>query len=128
MTIDKYDLGDVEALQGVAKFPARIKCATLAWKAMEKGVKERSSKLELFLNERRRQQMAKKMPDIGDYKYGFHDKDVSIFRSERGLTEEIVREISNMKEEPQWMLRLPLKSLEISIKHQCHNGVATFLH
>lgn len=37
---DKYDLGDVEALQGVAKFPARIKCATLAWKAMEKGVKE----------------------------------------------------------------------------------------
>ena len=38
--VDKYDLGDVEALQGVAKFPARIKCATLAWKAMEKGVKE----------------------------------------------------------------------------------------
>ena len=39
---DKYDLGDVEALQGVAKFPARIKCATLAWKAMEKGVKNES--------------------------------------------------------------------------------------
>ena len=35
---EKYDLGDVEALHGVAKFPARIKCATLAWKAMEKGV------------------------------------------------------------------------------------------
>ncbi|WP_156288505.1 Fe-S cluster assembly sulfur transfer protein SufU [Oceanobacillus salinisoli] len=34
------DLGDIEALQGVSKFPARIKCATLAWKAMEKGVKE----------------------------------------------------------------------------------------
>jgi nitrogen fixation protein NifU and related proteins len=33
-----FDLGDIEALQGVAKFPARIKCATLAWKAMEKGV------------------------------------------------------------------------------------------
>ena len=30
--------------------------------------------------------MAKKMPDIGDYKYGFADKDVSVFRSERGLT------------------------------------------
>ena len=52
------------------------------------------------------------MPDIGDYKYGFHDKDVSIFRSERGLTEEIVREISNMKEEPQWMLDYRLKALE----------------
>lgn len=37
---EKYDLGDVEALQGVAKFPARIKCATLAWKAMEKGITE----------------------------------------------------------------------------------------
>lgn len=37
---DSIDLGDIEALQGVAKFPARIKCATLAWKAMEKGVKE----------------------------------------------------------------------------------------
>ncbi|OLO28542.1 SUF system NifU family Fe-S cluster assembly protein [Alkalihalophilus pseudofirmus] len=33
-----FDLGDIEALQGVAKFPARIKCATLAWKAMEKGI------------------------------------------------------------------------------------------
>ncbi|MEB2300354.1 SUF system NifU family Fe-S cluster assembly protein [Lysinibacillus xylanilyticus] len=37
---DKYDLEDVEALQGVSQFPARIKCATLAWKAMEKGVNE----------------------------------------------------------------------------------------
>lgn len=35
---ESIDLGDVEALSGVAKFPARIKCATLAWKAMEKGV------------------------------------------------------------------------------------------
>lgn len=32
------DLDDIEALQGVSKFPARIKCATLAWKAMEKGL------------------------------------------------------------------------------------------
>ncbi|SDH69174.1 Fe-S cluster assembly sulfur transfer protein SufU [Alteribacillus bidgolensis] len=37
---EKYDLGDIEALQGVTKFPARIKCATLAWKAMEKGLNE----------------------------------------------------------------------------------------
>lgn len=37
---DTLDLGDIEALQGVSKFPARIKCATLAWKAMEKGLKE----------------------------------------------------------------------------------------
>lgn len=38
---EDIDLGDIEALQGVAKFPARIKCATLAWKAMEKGVEEK---------------------------------------------------------------------------------------
>ncbi|MDQ0198879.1 Fe-S cluster assembly sulfur transfer protein SufU [Neobacillus ginsengisoli] len=37
---DDIDLGDIEALQGVSKFPARIKCATLAWKAMEKGLQE----------------------------------------------------------------------------------------
>ncbi|RTR36112.1 SUF system NifU family Fe-S cluster assembly protein [Robertmurraya yapensis] len=37
---DGIDLGDIEALSGVSKFPARIKCATLAWKAMEKGLKE----------------------------------------------------------------------------------------
>ncbi|OYD55950.1 SUF system NifU family Fe-S cluster assembly protein, partial [Fictibacillus aquaticus] len=35
---ENFDLGDIEALQGVSKFPARIKCATLAWKAMEQGV------------------------------------------------------------------------------------------
>ena len=29
-------MGDIEALQGVSQFPARIKCATLAWKALEK--------------------------------------------------------------------------------------------
>jgi nitrogen fixation NifU-like protein len=37
---EDLDLGDIEALQGVSKFPARIKCATLAWKAVEKGLKE----------------------------------------------------------------------------------------
>ena len=37
---DDLDLGDIEALQGVCKFPARIKCATLAWKAMEKALHE----------------------------------------------------------------------------------------
>lgn len=34
------DMGDIEALSGVTQFPARIKCATLSWKAFEKGFKE----------------------------------------------------------------------------------------
>lgn len=61
--------------------------------------------------------MAKQVPEIGeDYQYGFHDKDVSIFRSGKGLTDEIVKEISKIKEEPQWMLDFRLKSLEIFYK------------
>lgn len=36
--VDTDDLGDLEALHGVSKFPARIKCATLAWQALEKGI------------------------------------------------------------------------------------------
>ncbi|MBC1551490.1 Fe-S cluster assembly protein SufB [Listeria booriae] len=52
------------------------------------------------------------IPEIGEYQYGFHDKDTSVFRTERGLTEDIVREISCIKEEPEWMLDFRLKSLE----------------
>ncbi|PWW29649.1 nitrogen fixation NifU-like protein [Cytobacillus oceanisediminis] len=43
---DDLDLGDIEALQGVSQFPARIKCATLAWKAMEKGINEENEEQE----------------------------------------------------------------------------------
>lgn len=32
------DLGDVEALQGVRNYPARIKCALLAWTTLEEGL------------------------------------------------------------------------------------------
>ena len=56
--------------------------------------------------------MAKKMPEIGEYRYGFRDKDVSVFRTERGLTREVVEKISEMKNEPQWMLDYRLKALE----------------
>ncbi|MEW9675968.1 Fe-S cluster assembly sulfur transfer protein SufU [Lentibacillus sp. L22] len=38
--MEEADFDDIAALQGVSQFPARIKCATLAWKAMEKGVHE----------------------------------------------------------------------------------------
>jgi len=60
--------------------------------------------------------MAKKLPEMGDYEHGFNDGDVSVFRSERGLTTEIVEEISSMKDEPQWMLDYRLKSLEMFYK------------
>ena len=36
------DLGDLEALQGVARYPVRVKCATLAWHALEDGLDRRN--------------------------------------------------------------------------------------
>ena len=34
------DMGELEALQGVVKFPARVKCATLSWNALAQGLDE----------------------------------------------------------------------------------------
>jgi nitrogen fixation NifU-like protein len=34
------DLGDLEALAGVRKFPVRVKCAALAWNVIEQGLEE----------------------------------------------------------------------------------------
>jgi nitrogen fixation NifU-like protein len=39
-TLDGVRLGDLEALQGVVKFPVRIKCATLAWNTLQQGLDE----------------------------------------------------------------------------------------
>ena len=36
------ELGDMEALKGVADFPARVKCALLAWTTMEKALNQKS--------------------------------------------------------------------------------------
>jgi Fe-S cluster assembly protein SufB len=48
---------------------------------------------------------------IEDYQYGFHDPDTFVFRSRKGLDEDIVREISQHKGEPEWMLEFRLKAL-----------------
>ena len=53
--------------------------------------------------------------DIGsDYerKYGFHDAENYFFKSQRGLTPEVVEAISAHKSEPDWMRKFRLKSLE----------------
>ena len=39
-TIKPEDLGELAALQGVVKFPVRIKCATLSWNALAQGLDE----------------------------------------------------------------------------------------
>ncbi len=49
-----------------------------------------------------------------DYaKYGFRDEENYTFKSSRGLSEDVVRQISAMKKEPEWMLKRRLKALEI---------------
>ena len=41
--LEGVKLGDLEALQGVVKFPVRIKCATLAWNTLAQGLDEDAS-------------------------------------------------------------------------------------
>jgi Fe-S cluster assembly protein SufB len=48
-----------------------------------------------------------------DQKYGFSDKEDYTFKSGRGLTSEIVTKISQMKNEPEWMLKFRLRALDI---------------
>ena len=38
--------------------------------------------------------------EVQDYQYGFHDEEDYFYKSGRGLSEELVRYISAMKEEP----------------------------
>lgn len=45
-------------------------------------------------------------------KYGFHEAENNFFKSEKGLDENVVRQISAMKKEPAWMLDFRLRSLE----------------
>ena len=42
-TVADVKLGDLEALQGVVKFPVRIKCATLAWNTLTQALDEATS-------------------------------------------------------------------------------------
>ena len=53
-------------------------------------------------------------PGVGDYQFGFHDPtDNYSFKSRKGLDEEMVRQISEMKGEPGWMTEFRLKSFRL---------------
>ncbi|TVQ99191.1 MAG: Fe-S cluster assembly protein SufB [Spirochaetaceae bacterium] len=49
--------------------------------------------------------------EIEDYKFGFHYPDASVFKTRKGLDEEVVRAISQHKNEPEWMTDFRLRSL-----------------
>ena len=57
--------------------------------------------------------MTAQLDDIGRYDFGWHDKDTAGANARRGLNEEVVRDISAKKNEPQWMLDLRLKGLRL---------------
>ena len=52
----------------------------------------------------------------GEYQFGFHDPDQSVFRARKGVDREIVEQISAMKDEPAWMRDIRLKALEIFLQ------------
>jgi Fe-S cluster assembly protein SufB len=51
--------------------------------------------------------------DLERYEYGWHDSDVAGAVAKRGLNEDVVREISALKNEPEWMLEMRLKGLRL---------------
>src|SRR6202049_3589926 len=51
-----------------------------------------------------------------DYQFGFHDEDISVFRTKKGLSAEVVASISQHKNEPEWMLKFRLKALDHFLK------------
>jgi Fe-S cluster assembly protein SufB len=52
----------------------------------------------------------------GDYQFGFHDPDQSVFRARKGLDREIVEQISAIKDEPTWMRDIRLKAFDIFLQ------------
>ncbi|WP_313022745.1 Fe-S cluster assembly protein SufB [Mobilicoccus sp.] len=53
------------------------------------------------------------LKDLGRYDYGWADTDVAGATARRGLSPEVVEDISSLKDEPEWMRELRLKSLRL---------------
>ena len=53
---------------------------------------------------------------VHEYKEGFSMPDRSVFKSKKGLNENVIRELSRMKNEPGWMLEFRLKSYKIFLE------------
>jgi len=51
--------------------------------------------------------------NLDEYKYDFVTDAEPVFRAEKGLSEEVVRQISAHKDEPEWMLEFRLKALQV---------------
>src|SRR5690606_5641878 len=49
---------------------------------------------------------------LGVYEFGWHDSDAAGASAQRGLNDAVVRDISRLKDEPEWMLKNRLKALK----------------
>jgi len=58
-------------------------------------------------------EMHDELEGIGRYDFGWADKDVAGANARRGLNEDVVRDISGKKNEPDWMLDMRLKALRL---------------
>ena len=56
-------------------------------------------------------QRQKEIDNLKDYKYGF-STDIESTKAPKGLNEEVIKFISNIKKEPKWMLDFRLKAFE----------------
>ena len=59
--------------------------------------------------------------DLGEYKYGFHDEENPVIKIERGLNEDVIRQISAHKGEPEWMLDFRLEAYKIFLSKPMPN-------
>ncbi|MEA2024749.1 MAG: Fe-S cluster assembly protein SufB [Actinomycetota bacterium] len=48
--------------------------------------------------------------DLGSYQLGWSDEEDYVYKPEKGLSEQIIRDMSRMKKEPEWMLEFRLKA------------------
>src|SRR5690625_2532104 len=58
---------------------------------------------------------------FGNYRFGWHDKDDAGAAARRGLNEDVVRNISELKDEPEWMLKRRVRALKLFDKKPMPN-------
>ena len=61
--------------------------------------------------------------DLGKYSLGWSDPEKNVFKPEKGLNEDIIRKMSEIKEEPEWMLEYRLDAYKKFLKNLCQNGL-----
>ncbi|USN53302.1 MAG: Fe-S cluster assembly protein SufB [Candidatus Nomurabacteria bacterium] len=59
---------------------------------------------------------ASQVKKTNEYQYGFHDPDSSVYRSQHKLSDELIRDISAQKHEPEWMRDFRLHALKQFMK------------